>query len=53
MIKSKKDYKYYYVEGLLNKHNSNYSAATISFKKALKLNPNYTPAEKELNTLNL
>lgn len=52
-ISDEKDYKYYYVEGLLNKHNSNYSAATTSFKKALKLNPNYTPAEKELNTLNL
>lgn len=52
-VSDKENYKYYYVEGLLNKYNSNYSAAGVSFKKSLKLNPNYTPAEKELNTLNL
>ena len=52
-VNAKENYKYYYVEGLINKYNSNYSAAAISFKKALKLNPNYSPAEKELNTLNL
>jgi len=52
-VSSQENYKYYYVEGLLNKYNSNFSAAGTSFKKSLKLNPNYTPAEKELNTLNL
>lgn len=52
-VSDKENYKYYYVEGLLNKYNSNFTAAGASFKKSLKLNPNYTPAEKELNTLNL
>ncbi len=47
------NYKYYYVEGLVNKLKSNETAAVTSFKKSLKLNPNYTPAEKQLNTLNL
>ena len=52
-VNSHENYKYYYVEGLINKYHANYSAAAVSFKKSLKLNPNYTPAEKELNTLNL
>lgn len=49
----KENYKYYYVEGLIHKHHSNFSAAAICFKKSLKLNPNFSPAEKQLNTLNL
>ena len=52
-ISNKENYKYYYLEGLLHKYNSKTSAAAASFKKSLKLNPNYTPAQKELNTLNL
>lgn len=52
-ISGAENYKYYYVEGLLNKQNGNISAAIISFKNSLKLNPNYNPSQKELNTLNL
>lgn len=52
-VSDKETYKYYYVEGLLNKHNEKFQEASTSFQKALKLNPNYSPAKKELNTLNL
>lgn len=52
-VTDKENYKYYYVEGLINKQLGDVSAASVSFKKSLKLNPNYTPAQKELNTLNL
>lgn len=52
-VTDKENYKYYYVEGLINKQLGDISAASVSFKKSLKLNPNYTPAQKELNTLNL
>ncbi len=52
-VTDKENYKYYYVEGLINKQLDDISAASVSFKKSLKLNPNYTPAQKELNTLNL
>ena len=52
-VTDKENYKYYYVEGLINKQLGDNTAAGVSFKKSLKLNPNYTPAQKELNTLNL
>ena len=52
-VSDKENYKYYYVEGLMNKNLGNFQAAAVSFRKSLKLNPNYTPAQKELNTLNL
>lgn len=52
-VMDKENYKYYYVEGLINKQIGDISSASVSFKKSLKLNPNYTPAQKELNTLNL
>ena len=52
-VSDQANYKYYYVEGLINKNIGKPQAAAVSFKKALKLNPNFTPAQKELNTLNL
>ena len=52
-VTDKENYKYYYVEGLINKQLGDYTSAGVSFKKSLKLNPNYTPAQKELNTLHL
>lgn len=52
-VSDKENYKYYYVEGLINKQLGDTTAAGVSFKKSLKLNPNFTPAQKELNTLNL
>jgi len=52
-VSDKETYKYYYVEGLIYKAKGEINAASVSFKKSLKLNPNYTPAQKELNTLNL
>ena len=47
------NFKYYYVFGLIEKARNNVSIAAALFKQALKMNPNYLPAQLELNTLNL
>lgn len=43
------DFRYYYYQGLLYKNKDDIGTALMYFKKCLKLNPNCTEAQKELN----
>ena len=43
------DFRYYYYEGLFYKNKGLVADALRSFRKSLKLNPDYMPAKEELN----
>ena len=43
------DFRYYYYQGLIYKNKDDIQTASMFFKKCLKLNPNCTEAQKELN----
>ena len=43
------DFRYYYYQGLVFKNKGLPADAKRSFRKSLKLNPNYTPAKEELS----
>ena len=43
------DFRYYYYQGLIYKNQDDITTALMYFKKCLKLNPNCTEAQKELN----
>ena len=43
------NFRYYYYQGLLSKHQGNINDAVYNFKKSLILNPDFTPAKEELS----
>lgn len=43
------DFRYYYYQGLMYKHQGNLNEAVYNFKKSLILNPDFTPAKEELS----
>lgn len=45
----KKNYRYYYVSGLINKQEGNTSSANADFQKSYSLNPTFEEAAKELS----
>lgn len=46
----RRNYKYYYYSGMINKKQGNKEAAVIDFKKALEINPLFVEASNELNS---
>lgn len=44
------DFRYYYYQGLINVNTGDLIQAKYNFKKCLKLNPNFTDAQRELDT---
>ncbi len=46
----RRNYKYYYYSGMINKKQGNKEAAVIDFKKALEINPLFVEATNELNS---
>lgn len=46
----KRNYRYYYVSGLIKKQEGNTSGAAADFQKSVSLNPSFEEAAKELST---